>query len=55
MGRVVVAHNDLHDGNILRRHENDKPGDLVFVDFGRCGLMQAGHDLGSYFASRDGG
>ena len=54
MGRVVVAHNDLHDGNILRRHENDKPGDLVFVDFGRCCLMQAGHDLGGYFASRDG-
>ena len=53
MGRVVVAHNDLHDGNILRRHENDKPGDLVFVDFGRCCLMQAGHDLGGYLASRN--
>ena len=54
MGRVVVAHNDLHDGNILRRHESNKPGDIVLVDFGRCCLMQAGHDLGGYFASRDG-
>ncbi len=54
MGRVVVAHNDSSDGNILRRHENDKPGDLVLVDFGRCCLMQAGHDLGGYLASRNG-
>ena len=53
MGRMVVGHNDLHDGNLMRRYDNNQPGDLVLIDFDRICMMQAGNDLGSYMSQID--
>ena len=41
MGRTVVAHNDLHDRNIMRRAAGGGPGDLVIIDFDRVMVNQA--------------
>ena len=54
LGRSVVGHGDLHDGNLMRREAGGSKTDLVVCDFDRVAVMQAAADLGGYMGNRDG-